>query len=53
MNDKIAVFYTIAQVNDWWSTEFFEKQINRLKTSGLYNNIDFIDVLVVGSNHLP
>ena len=53
MNDKIAVFYTIAQVNDWWSTEFFEKQINRLKTSGLYNNIDFIDILVVGSNHLP
>ena len=52
MNDKIAVFYSIAQVHDWWATEFFEKQINRLITSGLYDNIDFIDI-AIGHNHLP
>jgi hypothetical protein len=55
MNHKIAVFYNIGQSEDknWWEGEFYLKQINRLKTSGLYDHIDFIDISVYGNNLLP
>jgi hypothetical protein len=52
MSEKIAVFYSIAQVNEWWSTEFFKKQMSRLTDSGLYDSIDFIDISI-GHDHLP
>jgi hypothetical protein len=55
MKHKIAVFYNIGQSEDksWWEGEFYLKQINRLKTSGLYDHIDFIDISVYGEDLLP
>jgi hypothetical protein len=52
MKDKIAVFYTIGQINDWWEEEFYTKQLTRLQNSTFYENIDFIDINVVG-DYLP
>ena len=48
MKDKIAIFYVIAQVGNWWEDEFYTKQINRLTSSGLYDQIEFIDIMVGG-----
>lgn len=45
---KIAVFYLIGQFEDWWDTHFYIPQMNLLKDTGLYDNIDFIDISVVG-----
>ena len=39
MKDKIAIFYVIAQMGNWWEDEFYTKQINRLTSSGLYDQI--------------
>ena len=48
MKDKIAIFYVIAQMGNWWEDEFYTKQINRLTSSGLYDQIEFIDIMVGG-----
>jgi hypothetical protein len=48
MKDKIAIFYVIAQIRNWWEDEFYTKQINRLTSSGLYDQIEFIDIMVGG-----
>jgi len=55
MKHKIAVFYNIGQSDNdsWWEGEFYLKQINRLKNSGLYDHIDFIDIFVHGDDLLP
>jgi hypothetical protein len=45
---KIAVFYLIGQFRDWWAEEFYTKQINLLYETGLYENIEFIDIHVAG-----
>lgn len=42
--NKIAVFYLISQMYDDWDKEFFIPQMELLKTSGLYDNINFIDI---------
>jgi len=47
MGNKIAVFYTIGQTNNW-EEEFYTFQLNRLQNSTFYKNIDFIDINVVG-----
>jgi hypothetical protein len=41
---KIAIFYLIAQVGDWWSDEFFIPQMKILDDSGLSENIEFIEI---------
>lgn len=51
---KIAAFYIVAQSNingDWEKTHFTE-QINVLKDSHLYENIEFIDLIVKGKEPL-
>lgn len=57
MKDKIAIFYVIAQIGNWWKDEFYTKQIDRLVSSGLYDQIEFIDIMVGGGYeplpHLP
>ena len=45
MKNKIAVFYVISQVGNWWESEFYTKQIDRLTSSGLYDQIEFIDIM--------
>jgi hypothetical protein len=45
---NIAVFYLIGQFESWWDTDFYLPQIELLKKSGLYENIDFIDIFVAG-----
>ena len=53
MSEKIAVFYIIAQVGDWWKEKFYIEQLERLKSSGLYDQIEFIDIMVGGDNYEP
>jgi hypothetical protein len=48
MSEKIAVYYLIGQFNEWWKEEFFYSQIESLHTSGLYDQIDFIEIHVAG-----
>jgi hypothetical protein len=43
---KIAVFYLIAQVGDWWSKEFFIPQMEKLDESELSKNIEFLEIHV-------
>jgi|DEB19_MinimDraft_3_1074340.scaffolds.fasta_scaffold01007_4 hypothetical protein len=44
---KLAVFYMIGQFgNPRWKEDFFDDQMNLLKTSGLYDNIEHIDIFV-------
>ena len=50
--NKIAVFYLIGQIGNNWK-EIYNHQINLLEKCGLYNNIEFIDVYVVGKEQLP
>jgi hypothetical protein len=45
---KIAVFYLIGQFREWWIDEFYNKQINLLHETGLYDEIDFVDIHVSG-----
>lgn len=45
---KIAVFYLIGQFREWWSDEFYTKQINLLYETGLYEHIEFIDIHISG-----
>lgn len=52
MKDKIAVFYTIGQIDDWWEEEFYTKQLTRLQESIFYKDIDVININVIG-NRLP
>lgn len=40
---KIAVFYFLAQF-DGWEEDYYVPQTELLRTSGLYENIDFIDI---------
>lgn len=51
MKNKIAVFYTIGQVNNW-EEEFYLPQLNRIQNSDFYPEIEFIDINVV-ENHYP
>ena len=44
---KIAVFYMIGQYGDSWETMYHE-QLACLKSSGLYDKIEFIDLFVKG-----
>jgi hypothetical protein len=44
---KIAVFYMIGQFdNPKWKEDFFEDQMNLLYKSGLYNEIEHIDIFI-------
>lgn len=53
-NKKIAVFYLICQKKDNWIEDFYAPQIEKLVSSGLYENIDFIDIYVsLGKKPLP
>lgn len=45
---KIAIFYMIGQYGDNWKSDFYDHQINLLKTSGLYDQVQFIDIYVKG-----
>lgn len=47
---KIAVFYMIGQYGEEhvWK-EMYQSQLNLLASSGLYENIEFIDIFVKGS----
>lgn len=47
MDNKVAVFYTIGQTNNW-EIDFYTSQLTRLQNSSFYQNIDFIDINVVG-----
>jgi hypothetical protein len=48
MSQKIAIYYLIGQFNEWWEEEFFHPQMESLYASGLYDNIDFIEIHVAG-----
>lgn len=43
----------IGQYNDRWKEDFFYDQMNLLRSSGLYDQCDFIDVYVKGNEPLP
>jgi hypothetical protein len=45
--NKIAVFYMIGQFdNPRWKEDFFDSQMKLLRESGLYDQIQFIDIYV-------
>jgi hypothetical protein len=53
---KIAVFYMIGQFNNPnWKKDFFDDQMNVLKESGLYDEIQFIDIFFDATpmNYIP
>jgi len=50
--NKIAAFYLIGQFGDNWK-ELYNHQINLLEKNGLYNNLEFIDIYVIGKEPLP
>lgn len=45
---NIVVFYLIGQFTDRWAEDFFTPQMELLKTSGLYDHLEFIDIHVSG-----
>jgi hypothetical protein len=49
MYHKLAIFYIVEQLEDWWGTQFYTPQIQMLKDTGLYDKIDFIDISIVGN----
>jgi len=49
---KIAIFYLIGQFSEQWEENFYIPQIERLKSSGLYDQCQFIDIFVKGNQPL-
>lgn len=51
---KLAIFYMIGQYGpeEQWKA-LFNEQMNLLKESGLYENIEFIDIFVKGTSPIP
>lgn len=48
MSNKLVAFYLIGQFTDQWAEDFFIPQMELLKTTGLYDQLEFIDIHVSG-----
>lgn len=48
MSNKLVAFYLIGQFTDQWAENFFIPQMELLKTTGLYDQLEFIDIHVSG-----
>lgn len=48
MKRKIAVFYLIGQFREWWKDQFYIPQMEALISSGLYDEIEFLDIHISG-----
>lgn len=50
MDDKLIVVYSIGQHHKWWTDVFYQPQLEVLETSGLLDNLEFIDINISGGN---
>ena len=50
--DKIAVFYQFAQFDSKWKTDFYDVVMEKIKSSGLYDQMEFVDFFIKGNEQV-